>query len=134
MKSIRFFAKMPLMPKGISWLAMGSLCIGIGVAMIIGLWVLNEFSFDRFHQDGKYIYRVYVEQKSKNGTGLPAFRQIGDNINMPVVKKVCRISDVSLEYKIDHQLFTHEATLLAENNFFTFFFISPDCGGCVHLS
>ncbi len=34
------------------------LTIGITVCMMIFLFIMNEFSFDKFHKQGKNIYRV----------------------------------------------------------------------------
>ena len=34
------------------------LTIGITVCMMIFLFIINEFSFDKFHKDGERIYRV----------------------------------------------------------------------------
>jgi putative ABC transport system permease protein len=34
------------------------LTIGITVCMMIFLFIMNEFSYDKFHKQGKNIYRV----------------------------------------------------------------------------
>ncbi|HEM47683.1 MAG TPA: ABC transporter permease, partial [Alphaproteobacteria bacterium] len=37
------------------------LAVGIAASVLIFLWVLGEFSWDRFHEDGSRIYRVIAE-------------------------------------------------------------------------
>jgi len=40
-----------------------SLSLGIMVAIVIGLWAINELSFDRFHKNKERIHRVIVHGK-----------------------------------------------------------------------
>jgi putative ABC transport system permease protein len=44
--------------KGTTALSITGMAIGIAVALLIGFWSLNEFSFDKFHKDSDRIYRV----------------------------------------------------------------------------
>ena len=38
------------------------LAIGIGCCLLIFLFVRNELSYDKFHQNAENIYRVYVTE------------------------------------------------------------------------
>ncbi len=37
------------------------LSVGIAASLIIGLYILNELSYDKFHEDSEKIYRIYVD-------------------------------------------------------------------------
>jgi len=52
--------------KGYSSLNIFGLSAGMGVALMIGLWVYNEYSYDRFLPDYKRLYRV---QRNFNSNG-----------------------------------------------------------------
>lgn len=74
-RAVKIFIRNLMRQKGASILAIGSLSMGIAVTLLIGLWVLEEFGFDRFYEKGEHIYRVYVkdrDQKNLSGT----FRQL----------------------------------------------------------
>ena len=49
--------------KGYSFINIGGLSVGMTVAMLIGLWIYDELSFDRYHQKYNRIARVI-----RNGT------------------------------------------------------------------
>jgi ABC-type antimicrobial peptide transport system permease subunit len=58
--------------KGYSALNVVGLAIGMGVALLIGLWVYNEYAYDSFLPDGDRLYQV-----RRN------FNSNGDTLNFP---------------------------------------------------
>jgi putative ABC transport system permease protein len=44
--------------KGYSFINLTGLAIGIACTLLILLWVKDELSYDRFHENGKNIYRI----------------------------------------------------------------------------
>ena len=54
-----------------SFINIGGLAVGMGVAMLIGLWVYDELTFDRYHKNHDRIAQVYQSQtfNGKIGTG-----------------------------------------------------------------
>lgn len=63
-------------------LGIGSLTIGISVSLIIGLWYMNEISYDSFHKDADNIYRIcrkiFINNENKIvGT---EFNPLGKNV------------------------------------------------------
>lgn len=52
--------------KGIAFINLFGLSVGLACFILFLLYALNEFSFDSFHKDGKNIYRVY-RQREKDG-------------------------------------------------------------------
>ncbi len=45
--------------KAFSFLNISGLAIGMASALLIGLWIWNEVSFDRFHKNGDHIYEAW---------------------------------------------------------------------------
>ncbi|MCR8558760.1 ABC transporter permease [Mucilaginibacter sp. BJC16-A38] len=52
--------------KASSLINIGGLAVGIAVAMLIGLWIWDELSFDKYHQNYKNIAQV-MERSTSNG-------------------------------------------------------------------
>jgi len=67
------------------------LTIGLASSILILLWVQNELSYDKFHQNANQIYRITSEfsasKTSANSAGLPA----GLMAQMPVIKNTARV-------------------------------------------
>lgn len=55
--------------KGFASVNIFGLTIGLASCLLIGLFVLDELSYDTFHPDGERTYRVYAE---RDGSGGPA--------------------------------------------------------------
>lgn len=66
MHTLKLFFRKALKQKNISVLTIASLGLGIAVSVLVGLWAINEFSFDRFYKDADITYRVYAET-TRNG-------------------------------------------------------------------
>jgi len=58
--------------KGFALINIASLTIGIIGCMVIGLFVWDEWKYDKNIQDGKNIYRIYEEHKDNTSTTLNA--------------------------------------------------------------
>jgi putative ABC transport system permease protein len=48
--------------KGFSLINVSSLAIGMACTILILLWVQDELSYDRFHENSKYLYQVAIQQ------------------------------------------------------------------------
>jgi len=53
--------------KAFSFINIGGLAVGIAVAMIIGLWIWDELSFDKYHQNYDRI-AIVMQSEANNGT------------------------------------------------------------------
>ena len=49
--------------KGYSFINIAGLAIGMACTLLILLWIQDELSFDRFHENGSNIYRIIVEDE-----------------------------------------------------------------------
>ena len=58
--------------KGYSFINISGLTIGMTCTLLIFLWVQNELSFDRYHENSHRIYRI----NKKSHTGIWAFNII----------------------------------------------------------
>jgi len=104
-------------------LNISSLSLGIMVAIVIGLWAINELSFDRFHKDRDRIYRAVINV-TVNDTPVKSgrtFRPLGEQAKeeLPEIEDMCRVviqkeSDV----RIDHVLHQSVVTYMTDPNFF----------------
>jgi putative ABC transport system permease protein len=52
--------------KGLTLINIGGLAVGMTVAMLIGLWILDELSFDKYHNNYEKIARV-MQNQTVNG-------------------------------------------------------------------
>lgn len=62
--------------KGYSFINIGGLAIGLASAILIFLWIGDEYSFDKFHTNYKNIYQLYQSQEWNMG-------HIGTSQSMP---------------------------------------------------
>src|SRR4030095_1269295 len=58
--------------KGFAAINIASLTIGIIGCLVIGLFVWDEWQYDKNIRDGKNIYRIYEESKGNTGTTFNA--------------------------------------------------------------
>jgi putative ABC transport system permease protein len=52
-----------------SFINIGGLAIGLASSILILLWVVDEYSYDRFHQNYNSIYKLYQSQQWAQGIG-----------------------------------------------------------------
>jgi putative ABC transport system permease protein len=57
-----------LKQKGLSFISIFGLSLGIACFSLFALYAWNEFHFDSFHQNAKNIYRVYTWTEASNGS------------------------------------------------------------------
>lgn len=96
------------------------LAMGMAVAMLIGLWVRQELSYDAFHQNRGRIVRVMKKTHFNNVKGtqtgimLPLATEL--KAHYPEVKRITR-----MDWGDNHSLVTGEKKLNAEGHF-----VDPD--------
>ncbi len=71
--------------KGFSFIKIIGLSVGMTCCILILLWVKDELSYDRYHNDAHRIYRVALELHTKDSTRLTA--QVACHLG-PLLKKV----------------------------------------------
>ena len=102
-----------------------SLSLGVMVAIIVGLWAINELSFDKFHKNRDQIYRIMLNATlSGNPVKLGStFRPFGEQAKdeFPVIEDMCRVLAQNDDMRIDNVLYQSVGTFMADSNFFSFF-------------
>jgi len=101
------------------------LSLGIMVAIVIGLWTINELSFDRFHKNNDRIYRVVVNaiQSGNPVKTVSTFRPYGEQAKdeLPVIEDMCRLVARYDDIRVDNVVHPSIGTFMADANFFNFF-------------
>ncbi len=102
------------------------LTIGLVASLLIILYIVDEFSYDRFHKDSGRISRINLMGRMSgqefNSPYTSAPVAYGFMNEIPGVEQACRIAlwkDMPIEHKED--LFTEKTVLAADSNFFNFF-------------
>jgi putative ABC transport system permease protein len=102
------------------------LTVGITCCLMIFLFIMNEFSFDKFHKNGKYIYRIYRvghlnDEKRDIPWVSPPYSRALLTDYPDAVQKTVRVmpdNDLVTYNKIS---FNEKKIYLVDSNFFTFF-------------
>ena len=104
------------------------LSIGLACFMVISLFVLDELSYDKFHEDSSNIYRIDFAAKLNGAdhiackVGAPTAQALLNDY--PIVKEVVRISQTGnwfIKEKGLEKTFKEENVMMADSNFFSFF-------------
>ncbi len=75
--------------KSYSIINIGGLAVGMAVAMLIGMWVYDELSFDKYHQNYDRIGRI-IRTGTMNGvTGTTTYLPyaLGDELTVKIWKQ-----------------------------------------------
>lgn len=85
--------------KGFSFLNITGLAIGMAAAILILLWIQNEVSYDRFHENKDRIYevwnRVTMDGKINTGNSVPDLVARAAEKDIPEVERAVRIKDIN---------------------------------------
>ena len=110
--------------KVFSFINIFGLTVGITVCLMIFLFIMNEFSFDRYHTKEKYIYRVmrtYDPAKPSvpfvSGPYAPALL----NDFPGEIRQAVRVMRFGALLTFNDRSFNEKNIYLTDSNFFTFF-------------
>lgn len=103
--------------------------IGVTACLLLALFVTDELSFDRFHDDSDRIYQVGLHAKVggqdvMTSTTCPPMADAFAK-EIPGIEKTTRIADMwgsgIVKYEPGNVVFTEERLFYADSNFFDFF-------------
>ncbi|MDO1444660.1 ABC transporter permease [Rhodocytophaga aerolata] len=110
-----------------SFINIGGLAIGLACCITIGLYIWDEYQYDRFHTNYRHIYRV-VEQQTQAGTLYDVASTPGPlapalKTDFDEIKQTCRISEAwwAGNLQIGEKIIEPEDILVADNSFFHVF-------------
>ena len=111
--------------KIVGLLGIGSLALGVMVSVVVGLWTMNELSFDNFHAGGERMYRI-VQLFDMNGRKVraaSAFKPQGEiaAAEIPEIENMCRVVVEEQGLTLHGKVAFGIRTLITDNNFFSFF-------------
>ena len=102
-----------------------SLSLGIMIAIIIGLWSINELSFDKFHKNKDRIYRSILNATLNDAPATlgSMFKPFGEQAKeeIPAIEDRCRIVLGNYEMTIDDVIHRSMPVFITDVNFFSFF-------------
>jgi len=82
--------------KGYSFINIAGLAIGMVCSILIMLWVIDEWNYDRFHANEAYLYRIVTEAHYTDETShfayTPAMLASALKEEMPEIKDACRLA------------------------------------------
>ena len=112
--------------KMFSLINMLGLTVGITCCLMIFLFIMNEFSYDNFHQNGKNIYRVmrvsYNDGTARNISYLsPPYGPALRNDYPDAIQQAVRVSSGNNLITYRNTSFNEKKTLAVDSNFFSFF-------------
>ena len=101
------------------------LSVGLAASIIIYLWVYDELSFDRFHENADRIYRVERDMEIEEErmhvpiTAPPVGPKMMEDY--PQVEAFVRIARDNVQIEDDNRDFINERMIYADSSFFNFF-------------
>lgn len=108
--------------KGFSFINIFGLALGISCTALIGMWIIDELSYDQFHQNQKNIYRIVssIPKMQAAVTSAPMANTFRNEI--PEIEAVVRIRESDGDVIHVNDLHVEEKRMLyADSNFFSFF-------------
>jgi putative ABC transport system permease protein len=111
--------------KVVGLLNISSLSLGIMVAVIVGLWTINELNFDNFHKNKERMYRINLHATLNNapiklGSTFRAFGEEAKN-EFPQIEAMSRVFSAFNEIKINTTYFPNTKVFIVDENFFSYF-------------
>lgn len=110
--------------RAFSLINIGGLAIGMACSILILLWVQDELSYDRFHKDVEYTYRLTASLPELDVrvavSSAPIAAALMDK--MPEIEKIVRSSwQRSDLLQVGDQMFEEKRIVYADSNFLEFF-------------
>ncbi len=113
--------------KGFSFINLFGLTIGLACCLLIGLYIWNELSFDRYHKNADRIYRVSREFINADGSKqlhlghlAPPFAPLLKN-DFPDIEAAIRLLQTTVTFKKEDHLYSEDNLFLAEPELFEVF-------------
>ena len=110
--------------KGLSFLNITGLSVGITAAVLIFLWVQNELNFDHFYPDNQRIYRLNTRTADNSWIweGSPMLLAASVKKEIPEIEQVTRLyADNAPVFNIDGKLQSESQCAYIDPNWFTVF-------------
>lgn len=111
--------------KTVSILNICGLSLGIMVSLTVGLWAVNELTFDDFHVNGDKMYRVVqsFELNNKPLRAATSFEPLGEiaAAEIPDIVQMCRVYKENNGVTINNKVNFGLTAIMTDYDFFSFF-------------
>jgi putative ABC transport system permease protein len=109
--------------KAYSIINITGLAIGLAASILIFLWVQNELSYDRFHENANQIYRISSDIEGSKTVGTPAGLSGGLKAEIPFVKNTVRLAPCfpSVLFETGNKKFEEKRVFYADPSFIDLF-------------
>jgi len=101
------------------------LAIGLACCMVIGFYILDEYSFDKFHQHADNLYRIVERQKQAgvyyNFATTPGPLGPGLTVDFPEVRQTCRLGRTRGTIQLGQTIIEPSNIRYTDNSFFSMF-------------
>ena len=138
MNSFKMFCRGFVRQKMVGTLSVGSLAVAIGVAVLVGVWAVNELSFDRFSKDHEQVYLACprFEVNGAEFESTSTYKPLGEIMKQrfPEISSMCRVVPFTQDVKVGEEIFADVAMYMVDSNFFSFFGFdlkAGDAGSCL---
>ena len=113
--------------KGFSFINLFGLTVGLSCCLLIGLFIWNELSFDRYHKNADRIYRVSREFINTDGSIqlhlgslAPPFAPLLEN-DFPDIEAAIRLLQNTVTFQKEDRFYAEENVFMAEPELFELF-------------
>src|SRR5882672_995899 len=113
-----------LRQKGFSFINIFGLALGISCTALIGMWVSDELSYDRFHDGYDRIYRVTstLPELKVHAAVSPAPLGLAMKTEIPEVEEAVRVTEQKRDLmQVGDVKFEEKRVIFADSNFFNVF-------------
>src|SRR5690349_24296824 len=113
-----------LRQKGFSFINIFGLALGISCTALIGMWVNDELSYDRFHKDFDRMYRITatLPELKVHAAVTPSPIALAVKTEIPEVEDAVRISDLNRDLmQVGDLKLEEKGIMYADSNFFRVF-------------
>lgn len=120
--------------KVFSFINLFGLTVGLACCLLISIYIIDELSYDRYHENADRIYRVtrnFIDRDGSTtlhlGHVAPPFGPLIAN-DFPDIEAVTRMLNTTVTLRYEDNVFTEENAFFAEPNIFNIFTIPVVAG------
>lgn len=107
--------------KGFSILNVTGLALGMVVSLLIGLWVLDELSYDRFHTNAPRIFRMNATVGDMQAAVTPTRMAPAVATQLPMIKSAVRLKSAQEVVAVGNLRFDEKQVYYADPSLLTIF-------------
>jgi len=105
------------------------LALGVACCLLIGLYIQNELSYDRYHHEPENVFRVLVQNSKENGNSLnsvtPRFLSTALAETFPEIERATQFRAMSNTVGYHDKEYPETRMIFSDTSFFKVFTFSP---------